>query len=129
MKECRLVNVSGDMEYNCTKSGKELETTHPAREPPTQGKRAGVNAGALPALAAAEEVEGGGAGSFIIAIDDSSDLRGAYGSYRRLGPLVVGRFRVLDSSFRSRDIKPGSIAVPPTIRIEEMSVFRRSNGT
>jgi len=87
-----------------------------------------VNAGALPALAAAEEAEGGGAGSLTIAIDDASDLRGAYGSYR-LGPSFEGRFRVLDSSFRSRDIKPGSIAVPPTIRIEEMSVFRRSIGT
>jgi hypothetical protein len=107
----------------------ELEHTHPARDPPIQGKRAGVNAGALPAFVAAEEADGGGAGSLIIAIDDASDLRGAYGSYRLLEPPFVGLSRVLASSFRSRVINPGSIAVPPTRRMEEVSVFRRSSGT
>ena len=107
---------------------KDMGETHPARDPPIHGKRAGVNAVALPALAAAEEADGGGAGSLTIAMDDASDLSGEYGSYR-LGLSFVARFRVLASSFRSRGINPGSIAVPPTIRVEEMSVFRRSSGT
>ena len=113
--------------YVCTKGGGELENTHPARDPPIQGKRAGVNAGAFPALEAAEEADGGGAGSLKMAMCDASDLRGAYGSYR-LGLPFVGRFRVLARSCRSRGFTPGSIAAPPTIRMEEISVVRRSSG-
>ena len=113
--------------YGPTKGRGELENTHPARDPPIQGKSTGVNAGALPALAAAAEADGGGAGSLTIAMCDASDLRGAYESYG-LGLPFMGRFRVLASSCRSRDINPGSIAVPPTIRMEDISVFRRSSG-
>ena len=113
--------------HSCMKDGRGLENTHPARDPPTQGKSAGVNAGGFPPLAAAEEADGGGAGSLTIAMCDTSDLRGAYASYR-LGLPFVGRFRVLASSCCSRGINPGSISVPPTIRIEEISVFRRSSG-
>ena len=125
-KTARLMLVVAG-KYGCTAGRGEIENTHPARDPPTQGKSAGVNAGAFPALAAAEEVDGGGAGSLTIAMCDTSDLRGPYGSYR-LGLPFAGRFRVLANSCRSRGINPGSIAVPPTIRMEEISVFRRSSG-
>lgn len=81
IRENRQDNVSGCREIRLHKGRGELANTYPARDPPIQGKRAGVNAGALPALAAAaEEADGGGAGSLTIAMDDASDLRGAYGS-------------------------------------------------
>lgn len=53
--------------------------THPAKEPPTQARVAGENAGAFPALAIARvDVDGGGDGSFRIAKWGKRGRRGPY---------------------------------------------------
>ena len=81
---------------------------------------------ALLAVAVGEEADRGGTGSLNIAMDDASDLKGAWGSYR-LGLPFVGRFRVLISRYCSRGIKPGSTNITPAIRME-ISVFHKPSG-
>ena len=91
-EDCQ-VNVSGSREIRLHERWRRARKHSPA----DPGKRAGVNAGALPSLAAAEEADGDGAGSLTMAMCDASDLRGPYRSYR-LGLPLIGRFRVLASS-------------------------------
>lgn len=52
--------------------------TYPARDPPTQGIAAGVNAGPFPALPVAEA---DGDGLLTIAMCGANGRRGPYGSY------------------------------------------------
>ena len=60
-------------------TGKKIaEPSHPAKDPPTQGKAAGENAGALPALEPAV-VGGGGEGLFNILMKGRRGRRGVYG--------------------------------------------------
>ena len=115
--------------------------TYPARDPPIHAIVAGVKAGDFPALALARlVVGGGGAGLLRIA---KYGINGRSAAYR---PCVDGRglcglpVGVTDpcigfgeiarmSSACNRGMKPGSIAVPPTMTMPDAKALRRSTGT
>ena len=112
--------------------------TYPANDPPIHDIVAGAKAGALPALAEARaEAAGGGAGLLRIAKKLVRGRSFAYRSYcgseglaGRVGcECDVGGAIARRSSACSRGMKPGSISVPPTARMEEAMVLRRSIGT
>ena len=112
-------------------------TTYPASDPPTHGIAAGVNAGPLPAVPAAEAV---GDGLLTIATYGARGRRVPYGSKdgrggllrleaTRSGSLGGGRVKARISSSCNLGMNPGSIAVPPTTKIDDTKVRRRSTGT
>ena len=117
---------------NTTPSG-----TYPASEPPTQAIMLGENAGALPEFApAVVDAGGGGDGLFRMAMCGVRERSERYRSYGGGGlpssPDCDDDERgdiARMSSVCSRGMKPGSARVPPTHKMVEAIIFRRSTGT
>ena len=120
--------------------------TYPANEPPTQAIHAGVKAGAVPAALgffgpdSESPCSLGGSGLLRIAICGKSCLRGAYRSKGGGLKLPFRGFEGCDCrkglgeraraiSACNLGIKPDIIGVPPTTRMADAIVFRRSTGT
>jgi len=91
-----------------------------------------VKAGALPAFTLARALdEGIGEGLLRMAKCGTSGRNEAYRSYvglDRVDDIFSGAV-ARSSSACNRGMNPGSIAVPPVIRIEDTIVLRRSSGT
>lgn len=91
-----------------------------------------MKAGAFPAFTLARVLdEGTGAGLLRMAKCGTSGRNEAYRSYvglDRVGEVFSGAV-ARSSSVCKRGMNPGSMAVPPVIRIEDVIVLRRSSGT